>query len=46
MPTVYKKFTKKELESRSIQKLSSSDSQIISSSISRFVTYFKNKHLS
>lgn len=45
MPTVYKTFTKKELEARSITKLSTSDSQTISNTIANFVTYFKNKHL-
>lgn len=46
MPTVYKTFTKQELENRSITKLSASDSATLSGIIGNFVTYFKAKHLS
>ena len=41
MATVYKQFTKKQIEKRNIVKTSASDSATISQTINNFVAYFK-----
>lgn len=46
MVQVYKKFTKNDIETRSIQKLSESESSQVSTALNNFVNYFKLKHLS
>ena len=44
MVEVYKKFTKQDIESRSITKLEASESAVISNILGNFVDYFKAKH--
>jgi len=46
MAIVYKKTTKDEINNRDIKKVDSSTDLAIKSTISNFVTYFKQKHLS
>lgn len=46
MVEVYKTFTKTDIETRSIQKLSVDESSVISTTLNNFVNYFKLKHLS
>jgi hypothetical protein len=46
MAQVYKKFTKQDIETRSIQKLNETESSAISTTLNNFVNYFKLKHLS
>jgi len=45
-PTVYKSFTREEMESRSITSVSAAQKTSMQNTISNFITYFKDKHLS
>lgn len=46
MATVYKKFTKNDMDTRSIITPSESDRVKINNVLNNFVNYFKNTHLS
>jgi hypothetical protein len=43
-PTVYKTFTKQDIEERFTSNIDSSDKTKINSIVSNFITYFKAKH--
>lgn len=46
MASVYKTFTKSDIDNRNITELDSTSKQNIKNILDNFVTYFKAKHLS